>query len=74
MQCLNEILDMIKNVEWIEPQGIHIQVYKKEDGDKVHNYLLGEKSPEEKQKSQKIDVIYREKNNIKKYYGRLEST
>ncbi len=68
-QCLNEILEMIKNLDWIEPQGIHIQVYKKEDGDKVHNYLLGEKSPQEKQKSQEFDVIYREKNNIEKSYG-----
>lgn len=71
-QCLDELLTMIENEDWILPQGIHIQTYPQKDKEKVHNYLLGKKAPEEKEKSQEFDAIYREKNNIKKSYGLSE--
>jgi len=60
---------MIENLDWIDEPGINISTYKKEHYKNPFNYLRGKKAPDEKEKAQAFDAIYREKNNIKEYYG-----
>lgn len=71
-QCLNEVLGTVKtfNNELFTEQSVDLVTCKQNDGEKMQNYLLGEKSSEEKQEIQKIDKLWREKLNIMRYYGK----
>ncbi len=68
-ECKSEIVKMTEDIDWIKEPGINIATYKKKYYRNPFNYLRGKKAPDEKEKSQAFDKIYRERNNIKDYYG-----
>ena len=73
IQCLNEIQDTIKTFkcDLYTEQSTDIRTAPNKDCEQIQNYLIGAKASEEKQKIQKIDTLWREKNSIENYYGKL---
>lgn len=72
-QVASEVYDTCKRVADmdIEEQCIDVTVGKKEDLENAVNYLTGVKASEKKHKAQKIDVLWREQEGFKKFYGNL---
>lgn len=80
-EIVNEMLSTTKSIvvahkkephnkQQINSGPLHIVVrpHTVENNDRIHNYLLGWKDPHEKHQKQRIDIIFREKNNLKSHY------
>lgn len=72
VQCINEIVEMTKKLDWIEEQGVDLRTMPKKDYEKVKGYITGAKASEEKHEAQKIDILWREKQGLLPRYGVTE--